>query len=262
MPEGETVWATAVLASAICPLASAWRANAGTTLRPTILWAAGAWLAWLTYAFRSDVLTAYAALTFSAAMFVAVLGARRPGVVAWNFVVLGFLIVAWLGWAEGTLTGGGLKLGPLRLGAVAIVLLVGLGNYFATWAFPGVLSFAIAAGLTFEHLRSGQAPIDVNVAGTLAGAAPWLAWVGLRAGRAPASMFGGDWQRFRDRFGAIWALRLAEQFNRAAANAGWPVRLGWMGLEPPTTQPATEWHDTLMALQRRFRARDRDDSPA
>jgi hypothetical protein len=60
------------------------------------------------------------------------------------------------------------------------------------------------------------------------------------------------WARFRDRFGAVWALRLREQFNAAAQNAGWPVRLGWFGLVPKTVQPAPEWHATLVALQKRF----------
>jgi hypothetical protein len=38
------------------------------------------------------------------------------------------------------------------------------------------------------------------------------------------------WRTFRDRFGFVWAQRLRDQFNRAAANAGWPVHLGWSGL--------------------------------
>jgi hypothetical protein len=35
---------------------------------------------------------------------------------------------------------------------------------------------------------------------------------------------------FRNRFGGLWALRVRDQFNRAAANAGWPVALRWGGL--------------------------------
>jgi len=40
------------------------------------------------------------------------------------------------------------------------------------------------------------------------------------------------WRDFRDGFGLIWGLRLREQFNRAAANAGLAVELTWTGIRP------------------------------
>ena len=40
------------------------------------------------------------------------------------------------------------------------------------------------------------------------------------------------WFWFRDLWGVVWALRILERFNRTAELKGWPVRLGWFGLEP------------------------------
>jgi hypothetical protein len=38
------------------------------------------------------------------------------------------------------------------------------------------------------------------------------------------------WLDFRDAFGALWALRVAERFNATSAQCGWRVWLAWNGL--------------------------------
>src|SRR5207248_7519218 len=89
------------------PLARAWKANRGTTLLHALAWSWVAWLAWAAAA-AADVLTSpdiadlcrYVALSFTACAGVAVLGARRPGVAAWNFVVAGLLAIMLLPLAE------------------------------------------------------------------------------------------------------------------------------------------------------------------
>jgi hypothetical protein len=63
------------------------------------------------------------------------------------------------------------------------------------------------------------------------------------------------WREFRDRWGVVWGQRVREQFNRSAANAGWPVTLTWQGFvfrgaAGPTLQ--NEVRDTLTALLQRF----------
>src|SRR2546423_15418841 len=108
-----------MIASAAIPLAVAWRANRGWTIRHALAWGWLAWLAWLGFAWHPCGETAYATLTFTGAAGVAVLGARRPGIAAWNFIVASLLIVLWLGWAEGLVDGSGLELGSVRLGVVA-----------------------------------------------------------------------------------------------------------------------------------------------
>jgi hypothetical protein len=59
-------------------------------------------------------------------------------------------------------------------------------------------------------------------------AAPWAALAFFSS--TVDSEFNREWRGFRDRFGLVWSQRLREQFNRAAAHAGWPVHLGWTGL--------------------------------
>src|SRR5262245_38974621 len=85
------------------PLWRAWLANRRTTLRQAVLWAAAAWAAWglvfLGPALMADfdpALGRHAALALTGCAGVAVLGARRPGVTAWNFVVCGLLVVLML----------------------------------------------------------------------------------------------------------------------------------------------------------------------
>jgi hypothetical protein len=61
------------------------------------------------------------------------------------------------------------------------------------------------------------------------------AWSAHRsAARAPAARTRLErlWFWFRDLWGVVWALRILERFNRTAELKGWPVRLGWFGLEP------------------------------
>src|SRR6516225_8638116 len=106
-----------ILASGAYPLAIAWRANRATTLRHALVWACAAGVAWVLAFFLADYysdnaarLARYVALCLTSCAAVAVLGARRPGVTAWNFVVLGLLAVHLLPVAEGALTGSGLQL--------------------------------------------------------------------------------------------------------------------------------------------------------
>jgi hypothetical protein len=85
--------------------------------------------------------------------------------------------------------------------------------------------------------------------------APWVGWVVLAGAPAPAGEFDRLWLAYRDRFGLVWGQRMREQFNRAAANAGWPVFLSWQGLAsagdsaPPPTAEAVA---TLQAVLKRF----------
>jgi hypothetical protein len=67
------------------------------------------------------------------------------------------------------------------------------------------------------------------------------------------------WFWFRDLWGVVWALRTLERFNRTAELKGWPVRLGWYGLDPVAgslaeepLQVPPEAEPTLRGLIRRF----------
>src|SRR4051794_18939988 len=91
-----------VMASAGYPLSRAWLANRTTTLRPALAWTALALVTWV-WALLDPEPPAlpYLALCLSGCAGVAVLGARRPGAAAWNFVVAGLLVVFLLPVATG-----------------------------------------------------------------------------------------------------------------------------------------------------------------
>src|ERR1700756_5554100 len=90
-----------LLLSGFYPLYRAWRGAAGTTLRHSVVWAFLAWGGWCAAALLDgSPALGYLALCLTACAGVAVLGARRPGVGAWDFVVLGLLAVLLLPLAE------------------------------------------------------------------------------------------------------------------------------------------------------------------
>jgi hypothetical protein len=248
------------------PLWYAWRANRQTSLLQAVNWAVTAWTVWgLTVAAAGTAharLLHYLAFCLTGCAAVAVLGARRPGVTAWNFVVLGLLAVHLLPVAEGALTGSGLQLDRFRIFFLALTVAVGILNYLPTRL--SAAAFLSALGCGFELTRLAESSLWDAGGGTLLLSALWLAlvpWVGLLAerGRVPApSQFDRLWLDFRDRFGLVWGQRLREQFNSSARHAGWPVILRWRGLRLlpgsslPTAEAQTEMLTTLRALMKRF----------
>ncbi len=229
------------------PLARAWKANRGTTLRAALAWASAAWPVWAwAAADPASPLAAYLALCLSGCAGVAVLGARRPGVGAWNFVVGGLLAVLLLPVASGF---GTPRLEPAHLVFLGATLAVPLLNYLPTRTGVAVPLVAPAFGLELARLAGADVPEEARLAGlALLTAAPWAARLALR--RPAAGEFDRLWLGFRDGYGFLWSQRVREQFNRSAASAGWSARLGWSGLQPPSA--GGEPLATLRALLKRF----------
>lgn len=242
------------------PLARAWQANRRTTLRHALAWAAVAWLAWVAAAWgrvlrpeEAARLGAYAALCLTGCAGIAVLGARRPGAAAWNFVVGGLLAVLLLpvvnGWGE-------VRLEAAQVFFLAVALGVPAVNYLPTRAGWAALLLAPGCALELTRLVQGEAlPSELRSAGLgLIALSPWAAWAMLR--RRPATLLAFDrlWLSQRDRFGFVWAQRIREQFNRAAAHAGWHAELRWRGLYAPTDSllPDGELLALLRAVCQRF----------
>src|SRR5260370_1235188 len=95
-------------------------------------------------------------------------------------------------------------------------------RYPLLWAWSAWLAWLW--GVELGGLATAGVPDWLTlVAGCLLGLTPWLGWAALcRRGPAEAE-FDRTWLAFRDRYGMVWGQRTREQFNRAAANAGWPV---------------------------------------
>jgi hypothetical protein len=259
------VWLTGLF-----PLWRAWQANRHTSLVQAVCWAIASWAAWgLAIAKAASgpslatTASCYLALSLTGCAAIAVLGARRPGAQAWNFVVVALLAVDLLPLAETMVTGGVLQLNVFRLTCLAGTLAVGAFNYLPTRLAPAAL--ALLLGCTLElwavllSARADQDSGPLLEAGWLALVfTPWIGYASIRGGKPASSAFDRLWLDFRNRFGFVWGQRLREQFNRSAANARWPVVLRWQGLRllpgtPPLEMPVQKLMlITLRALLKRF----------
>jgi hypothetical protein len=264
----------------VYPLLRAWRANRRTSLFQAVHWMAAAWVAWgvvvwgdaVALAPQTSYVVSYLAFCLTGCAGVAVLGARRPGVGPWNFVLLGLLAVMLLPLAEGLLARGALHLEGPRLLFLAATLAVIVLNYLPTRLGPaalvlgcaGVFQLCRLAGL--DELRetlTGYAPVG----NLLLAFVPWAAYERMASRPLPSSEFDRIWRDFRDRFGLVWSQRTREQFNASASHAGWPVVLRWQGLRlvpgspplPEETQQAMV--DVLQSLLKRFRAEEQPEAP-
>jgi hypothetical protein len=255
------------------PLWLAWRGNRRTTLLQAVNWSAAAWLGWVGMvalngqgAARGEM-ARYLALCLTGCAGVAVLGARRPGVGAWNFVVLGLLAVMLLPVGQ-WLVLGGRPLDVVRLLVPAGTVAVAALNYLPTRLAPGAL--LLGTGCGWELVTLGEPSLAgewLRPGWLCVAAAPWAAWLNCVVAPPPAAEFDRLWLGFRNRFGLVWGQRVREQFNRAAANAGWPVQLYWQGLallagsaapEQPTQEEIVQ---TLRLLLRRFHTDAGEDTP-
>jgi len=173
---------------------------------------------------------------------------------AWNFVLGSFLVVLLLPVAEGMMTGTGLQLGWFRTAFVTVLLGATVINYLPTRFATGAVGLGLACGIALAGvLDRGQSLRPLLP--WLIGLSPWAAWIGLAEDRRPRTAIDRRWLSFRDRYGLVWGQRLCEQFNCAAANAGWNATLAWRGLRTgPEMDDARhrEMDEALTALMKRF----------
>jgi hypothetical protein len=256
----------AVHLSSAYPVARAWLANRSTSMVHASSWAVAAWFAWLSALLLEGASGAatvrYLALCLTGCAGIAVLGARRPIAGAWNFVLLALLGVQLLPLLENALLSTPL-LDPLRLIFAAGTVLVGVLNYLPTRfglaiTLVGASCFLVLLGLAGLPENAEHRFFFTYVSGWLLTAACWSAYFARRLRWGEDVIFDREWLLFRDRFGLMWGQRVREQFNRAAANAGWPVYLRWRGLRKTArdvTLSAADQAaivDTLRGILKRF----------
>ena len=140
-----------LLLTGIYPLWRAWQANRQTTLLHAVYWAMLAWGSWTAVAISAEYTSAsglaacrYLALCLTGSACIAVLGARRPGVAAWNFVVAALTAVNLLPLGEGLILGKSFNLDGLRTSCVAITIAAGIVNYLPTRL--GIAALALLLG--------------------------------------------------------------------------------------------------------------------
>jgi hypothetical protein len=259
----------AILITGGFPIWQAWRANRDSSLSHAVGWATIAWASWClagVTALRGPAIgekVVYIALGLTGCAGVAVLGARRPGVTAWNLVVIGLLAVDLLPLAEGLMHGGRPNLDLFRTITVAGAIVVGILNYLPTRLAPASILLLAGVGLLFRSMIAVEPSAAIEDVGFRVGillvdCVPWLAYASVRTRPTADSEFNSLWLDFRDRYGFVWGQRLRDQFNRSAANSTWPVILRWQGLRvkrgstPPGEPLQEQILATLRALMKRF----------
>jgi hypothetical protein len=232
---------SALILAGLLPLSLALWANRRTSLLHALIWALAAWLTWGLAFLCDDSEGAlmqpgrYCAVCLTGCAGVAVLGARRPNVVAWNLVVLVLFMVMALPLMESQFIGTH-PVDGLRISFMAATIAVGILNYLPTRLAPAALLLMLAGAgeITLLYAPASFSKVPGFGAGMffdmLLGVVPWLAWICLARRAADRSCFDRLWLNFRDRWGLVWGHRIREQFNHAAQNAGWPVKLAWHGL--------------------------------
>jgi hypothetical protein len=266
--------------SAASPWREAWRGATGTALRPALIWVALAMaLAVLAQIIAmteplssgrpvAGRLTYLCVLAILAAL-ISVLNARTPGERVWAGLMVLLVVVFMIPWMEEA----GQMRRPQGVTLVhlespwtlfyGLLVVVGVTNYLPTRY--GLAAACVGLALIFEYLGLTRvewpAPRRAVVWEWVAWTFALSAWVACwSADRAPAAPgFDALWFWFRDHWGAVWALRNQERFNRTAELAGWPVRLTWYGLEPIAGRDAgcelgipAEAETTFRGLIRRF----------
>ena len=203
----------------------------------------------------------YAAAMATFAPVMALLGAKRPQNRGWQFIVLSLWAILALPSFEWLLFGEIKELHPARLWFLLILVAVGALNGVATRRWLSSACYAAGQGAliapflstTVAALPDSSAPL---VGLTLIAASCALP---MRARGAQANTRGLNrvWLDFRDAYGLVWSLRVAERMNTSAAMYEWPVQLGWQGfhnrepgLGPVVVPEAVE--ESLRTLLRRF----------
>jgi hypothetical protein len=241
-------------------LLRAWFASRATALFHAVHWSMAAWLTWGLTIFMPERAAhpdpvAYVALCLTGCAGVAVLGARRPHVTAWNFVVLGLSAVMVLPLFERAFIGTQ-SLDWLRLTFLGITLGVSVLNYLPTRFGPCAFLAGICCAAEMIAIAAPEPlphGMESDVLRICLLAAPSLAFIRLTP--AAENELDRTWRDFRDAWGLVWGERVREQFNRSAAHAALPVHMTWFGFKyarpnDATTQAAVG--DTLRALLTRF----------
>lgn len=226
---------------------SAWLLR-GTTLLAALFWAGIAWSFMglrLLMTLEAQTYLHYVSGVLVVVPVLAALGAKRPQNGAWQFIVLtlvGVLLLPVLqGWAYGDLVP---HVHPLFRWLIIGHVVLGVGNYGVTRYWISAFMFGCgAARIEISQRSTIWTAWDDGVFGALVyfTIALICAWLVSRRAAKRGPGLQRLWGDFRDAYGAVWALRVAERLNAAAKQHGWPVEFTWGGiLVIDRARPASE----------------------
>lgn len=215
----------------------------------------------------------YAAATTTVCPLMALLGAKRPQDGPWQLIVFSLWCVLTLPAVHTLLLRRGqvLEISLAISWFMLILIAVGILNAALTKYWLAAVVFAAGQSV----LLAGQLPLPGEWAGSLGpfrglvglaclALAVGVAKVAVRTRRRPDDPLDRLWLDFRDSFGVLWGLRLAERVNASAAMYDWSIVLSWRGFHgkegeklsdvlPPET--AKVFRQNLENLLRRFVSR-------
>ncbi len=256
-----TIVATLLLAAVgVVAAAATWRKLRGTTLVGSQVWLSACFVAvaavevWQVLASELSSELSVEPLRFFAATLtfcplMALMGAKRPQDRAWHFIVLSLWIVLALPALHVLLLRSGQTLSTPSALAWFMLGLITIGF------FNRVLTPAWISGLLFAggqtSLLANHLPLVGNMPGIdrcqcqliglglLASSAIFSWWLSHRR-HASAEPLDRLWLEFRDLFGVLWALRLAERINSAALLTKSDLVLRWSGFQTTAGGRITE----------------------
>jgi hypothetical protein len=228
-------------APALAGLAYAWRPTRGTTLRAAWWWSVAAVVAVALTDAATGESAAGASARFAAAILtfcpaVALFGAKRPQDRAWQWIVLAFWGILSLPAAEALVFSPHEPPQPHPVWSWFLMglIVVGCANYLFTRYWLSGLAVAAAqcvllhSYLPFSH---GESVTKPGAGLSMLMGAILLPALGLPRRVKPRNPLDRLWRDFRDQYGVVWALRIAERINASAHMYNWPVQLDWHGFQ-------------------------------
>ena len=232
-----------------------WKATRGTTLTGVWMWALLSFLSvagvegallWnnstASTSFNEALRYLAAVTTFCPIM--AQLGAKRPQVQVWPLVVASLWVILCLPAGEFLLLKQGalMEISSARSWFLVVLSLVGLCNNLPNRFWPAVLLLVCAQTLLLYPQLPGSTDLlhlnhSVLWALVLIPGAALLHILGWPAERT-CSESDRLWFDFRDHYGMLWALRLAQRVNEDQQHKG--TVLGWSGFRSHASEPGSE----------------------
>lgn len=191
----------------------------------------------------------------------AMLGAKRPQDRAWQFIVLSLWGILCLPTFEWLLFTGVREIHPARFWFLISLVGIGALNGLATRAWLSCLLYGMGQlALIAPFLPEAQTWLPSDQAPRLGMAFMATAWTLQalpRGRRGRGTGLDRVWLDFRDAFGVVWGLRVAERMNASASMYDWPLTLQWHGFLPRETSATTTEvphavEESLRSLLRRF----------
>lgn len=200
----------------------------------------------------------YAAATTTLWPLVALLGAKRPQDRAWQLIVLSLWVVVLLPAGEAFLYAPQTPFeltGAWQLFVLSLVL-VGLANGLPTRGWTSAVAlFAgrlllFAPNLAWGRSLTARLSLDTSLLGLVLIVAAIVIAAILPGRRRPAHSIDCVWLDFRDAYGLLWGLRVAERFNAAARQLKWGIHLRWRGLDADEGCKRAELTPEILAAAR------------